>query len=57
MSDLIVNYYTNLFKTQHGTFNVITNIVEKRVFKEINEDLKRPSTVEKIKLVVFSMHP
>lgn len=52
-----MNYYTNLFKTQHGTFNVITNIVEKRVFKEINEDLKRPSTVEKIKLVVFSMHP
>jgi len=57
LSDCIVNYYDNLFKTQQGPFSVITDIVDKKVSDEINEDLKRPFTVEEIKHVVFSMHP
>jgi len=42
LSDLIVNYYNNLFKTQQGPFSVITDIVDRKVSDEINEDLKRP---------------
>ena len=57
LSDLIVNYYNNLFKTQQGPSSVIIDIVDRIVSDEINEDLKRPVTVEEIKHVVFSMNP
>ncbi|KAH0734644.1 hypothetical protein KY290_010457 [Solanum tuberosum] len=46
-----------MFKTQQGPFSVITDIVDRKVSDEINEDLKRSFTVEEIKYVVFSMHP
>ncbi|KAG5615498.1 hypothetical protein H5410_015322 [Solanum commersonii] len=40
LSDLIVNNYNNLFKTQQSPFSVFTDIVDRKVYDEINEDLK-----------------
>ena len=57
MSELIINYYNNLLKTQQGPFSVITDIVDRKDSDEINEDLKCLFKVEEIKHVNFGMHP